>query len=206
MKKWHPQRYKQNALQLKRNTEITKNALRIGHKVNCNKALPIFTLAHLSKQSGIDSTILDKLVQRREIDPNTPIYRVFSIKKRTTSEKRYICVPCHELKTVQRFIHEKILLQLESHQAVTSYKSDCTIYEAAKHHCSSKWMIKLDLKDFFDSISEVSVYRVFRKVGYSALLSFQMARLCTRVIPKLESNTTSLARIQIISAPLLVKW
>lgn len=38
----------------------------------------------------------------------------------------------------------------------------------------------MDVRDFFASITERQVYRVFRRLGYGALLSFQMARLCTR--------------------------
>jgi RNA-directed DNA polymerase len=199
MIKWHPQRYKQKAEKSKTPNSVIENALLIGQNVtnNSNQALPIFTLAHLSKQSRVKADTLDKLVMRQELNLETPNYRVFSIKKRSSkklssSDKRYICVPCHELNNVQRFIHEHILVHLKSHNAVVSYNKGSTIYDAALFHCESKWLIKLDLKDFFDSINEVSVYRVFRKTGYSPLLSFQMARLCTRIIPKKEQNISEL--------------
>jgi RNA-directed DNA polymerase len=34
-------------------------------------------------------------------------------------------------------------------------------------------------RDFFDSVSEVSVYKMFRKFGYKPLLSFELSRVCT---------------------------
>lgn len=44
-------------------------------------------------------------------------------------------------------------------------------------------MVKIDVKDFFESISERQVYYVFKSLGYPKLLSFEFARICTRVIP-----------------------
>ena len=43
-------------------------------------------------------------------------------------------------------------------------------------------MVKLDIKDFFESISERQVYHVFRTLGYPALLAFELARLSTRFL------------------------
>lgn len=40
-------------------------------------------------------------------------------------------------------------------------------------------MIKLDILDFFGSISEMQAYRVFLSLGYQPLVSFEMGRLCT---------------------------
>jgi len=52
-------------------------------------------------------------------------------------------------------------------------------------------MVKLDIKDFFESISERQVYRVYRQLGYPALLAFELARLSTRFYqPKLGGAST----------------
>lgn len=40
--------------------------------------------------------------------------------------------------------------------------------------------MKVDVKSFFESISERQVYHAFRSFGYPALISFELARLCTR--------------------------
>ena len=39
----------------------------------------------------------------------------------------------------------------------------------------------MDVRHFFESINEPAVFRVFRELGYSALVAFEMARLCTRL-------------------------
>lgn len=198
MKNWHPQRYKQQAVKNKTSSIVIDNALKIGTCVteNSNAALPIFTLAHLAKQSNTYVKTLDRLISRKPLNLENPNYRVFTIKKksakksksRTPSDLRYICVPCKELHNVQSFINKNILLKLECHKSVVSYKKESNIYDAALFHCESRWLIKIDVKDFFDSITEVSVYRLFRNTGYSPLLSFQMARLCTRVIPNRKND------------------
>jgi len=202
MKTWHPQRYKQLAKKNKTSCIVIDNALKIGTSVtdNSNSALPVFTLAHLAKQSKTSVKTLDRLISRKELDIEKPNYRVFTIKKKSAkklknktssvTDLRYICVPCKELHNVQSFINKNILCNLNSHKSVVSYKKESNIYDAALFHCESKWLIKIDIKDFFDSITEISVYRLFRSTGYSPLLSFQMARLCTRVIPRRQNDVS----------------
>ncbi|WP_367182171.1 reverse transcriptase family protein [uncultured Arthrobacter sp.] len=41
-------------------------------------------------------------------------------------------------------------------------------------------MVKMDLHDFFGTVTEASVYRVFRRLGYGKLVSFELARITTR--------------------------
>jgi RNA-directed DNA polymerase len=51
----------------------------------------------------------------------------------------------------------------------------------AKRHVSARWLVKLDIHDFFESISERRVYFAFHECGYQPLVAFELARLCTRV-------------------------
>jgi RNA-directed DNA polymerase len=63
-------------------------------------------------------------------------------------------------------------------------------------------MIKLDIKDFFESVSERQVYYVFRDLAYPPLLSFELARLCTRCVPPRQDGLPR-AREQL---PRWVNW
>ncbi len=56
-----------------------------------------------------------------------------------------------------------------------------SIVECAEQHLGCTWLIKLDLRHFFESLSEIQVYRVFSSIGYDNLLAFEMARLTTKV-------------------------
>ena len=72
--------------------------------------------------------------------------------------KRIIHIPSPELKRVQRLIMRKYF---KPHWTPLSVK------DAASVHCGKKWLIKLDIKDFFNSISEEQIKDVIHQ--YAAL-------------------------------------
>jgi RNA-directed DNA polymerase len=45
----------------------------------------------------------------------------------------------------------------------------------------ARWLVKLDLRDFFNSIDERRVAKIFRMTGTNEETSVQLAKLCTRV-------------------------
>ncbi|MFM0668045.1 reverse transcriptase family protein [Paraburkholderia sediminicola] len=94
---------------------------------------------------------------------------------------RRICVPTPELMQLQRWIDKNILSVARPHSASVAYSQGKKLIDAAQLHCSSTWLVKLDVKNFFESITEIDVYRVFLSLGYPALLSFELARICTRL-------------------------
>jgi hypothetical protein len=80
----------------------------------------------------------------------------------------------------QRWIHNNVLKLGTFHEASCAYEPGSKIAEAAKLHCDARWMVKLDIKNFFESITEQKVYKVFRSFGYQPLVAFELARICTR--------------------------
>jgi len=72
--------------------------------------------------------------------------------------KRIIHIPSPELKRVQRLIMRKYF---KPHWTPLSVK------DAASVHCGKKWLMKLDIKDFFNSISEEQIKDVIHQ--YAAL-------------------------------------
>jgi RNA-directed DNA polymerase len=80
----------------------------------------------------------------------------------------------------QRWIAQNILNPIDPHPASFAFAPGRDLVDAANRHRESKWLLKMDVRRFFESISEQQVYRVFRSLGYGALLSFQLARICTR--------------------------
>jgi RNA-directed DNA polymerase len=67
------------------------------------------------------------------------------------------------------------------HPASTAFAPDCNLKDAAKPHCLARWLVKVDVQNFFESVSEIAAYRAFRSLGYQPLMSFEFARLCTRL-------------------------
>lgn len=149
--------------------------------VNGPARLPaVLTLGHLSERTDVPFISLRRLVADEYGHP----YRTFKIRKRKENKSghkgyREISVPTPELLTVQRWISAHILRTITPHPASHAFSPGNNIVKCAKVHCNSKWLIKLDIADFFGSISEIQVYHVFRELGYQPLISFEMARLCT---------------------------
>lgn len=81
----------------------------------------------------------------------------------------------------QRWITHCILSRAKVHSASRAFSKEDTLIKAVEEHCECRWLIKIDIRNFFESISEIAAYRVFRSLGYQPLVSFEMARLCTRM-------------------------
>nr|WP_236966881.1 reverse transcriptase family protein [Mannheimia varigena] len=92
--------------------------------------------------------------------------------------------PNGELKKVQHFINKYILSRLEIHHSCLSYHKNGGVLKCAQQHTNAKILFKYDLKDFFFCINEISVYHLFKNLGYTKKLSFQMAKLCTIILIK----------------------
>lgn len=143
----------------------------------CSDLPSILSLKHLSVRASVSYKILQDQVSRVG-----PLYTKFSIKKRSGG-RRFIFIPDPDLLRTQRWINEFILKPLPVHRASCAFTKGSSIGKCAQHHCGSKWLIKFDIADFFESITEIQVYRVFRKAGYQPLVSFQLARICTIPTP-----------------------
>jgi len=81
----------------------------------------------------------------------------------------------------QRWIAQNILNAVPPHDASYAFARNRDLVGAANKHAGARWLVKMDVRRFFESISEPQVYFVFRGLGYPALLSFQLARICTRL-------------------------
>lgn len=180
---WRPQLYRRLGESKGISAQTLDNAIAAGQAViDVDPALPpIFTLRHLAYLTGANYVLLRTIVERRIEDP----YRVFRIRKRPSEsgEKRFriICAPEPPLLSVQRWISASILARGKAHSASTAYSKGSKLIEAAEPHCGCRWLVKLDVKNFFESISEISAYRVFRGLGYQPLVAFELTRLSTRL-------------------------
>ncbi len=135
----------------------------------------IFTLGHLSKIIDIDYSFLRATVERRRESAN---YRMFAIQKRSGG-RRHIHSVTGGLLQAQQFINSEILQKIEPHFASFAFHKKGGIRACASMHCGARWMFQYDLADFFYSVNEANVYKIFSELGYRPLLAFEMARICT---------------------------
>jgi RNA-directed DNA polymerase len=135
----------------------------------------VFTLGHLAKICGVDYRLLRESVGRRREAAN---YRMYAVAKRSGG-RRFIHSVAKDLFRVQDFINRDILQHCPTSSYSYAFHSSGGIRRCAAQHCGASWLLQYDLRDYFYSINEAHVYRVFTKIGYSPLLSFELGRLCT---------------------------
>lgn len=185
MENWRPQHYQSVGRSRGVGQDVLDAAVRTANAiVRVNPKLqPILTLRHLAHLTDCDYGFLRAVIGRGIENP----YRVFTIHKRPgpsgNARFRTICAPDPQLLRVQRWLARNVLnhsTPLVS-PASKAFAPDCTLVKAAEPHCGARWLIKVDIQNFFESVSEIAAYRAFRKLGYQALVAFELARLCTRL-------------------------
>ncbi|EOC3061221.1 reverse transcriptase family protein [Cronobacter dublinensis] len=183
MTQWNPNLFRKEGISKGYAPNYLAALIERAEKINENNVPVVFSLAHLANLSGTLYSDLHSFVSRNGLEQKDFPYRNFPIKKRSGG-KRWISVPVPPLMAVQSWINTNILNKITPHASAYAYVCNRNLIQHAQRHCGSDWIIKIDIKDFFGNISERQVYSVFVELGYPKLLSFEMARLCTRATPK----------------------
>lgn len=133
----------------------------------------IYNARHLAKKRGIELGLLQamSLDQRR-------FYHTFEIPKKN-GETRKIMEPTEQLLTMQQWILAEILGHGKPHRYATGFIRGKSIVDNAKPHVGRKVVVRIDLKDFFPSITHRQVRKVFEKFGYPYNVAALLANLCT---------------------------
>jgi len=177
MSSWNPHIYEREGNSKGFSSEYLKSLIKEGKAYRKADLPVIFTLGHLAAIVDVPFQYIHSVVSRK-IDP----YRTFRIKKHN-GKYRIIAIPQPSLLRMQRWIHQNILLRCNVHDCSKAYIPGTSPYKNAANHCGAKWLVKIDIQRFFESISERQVYHVFKKMGYRHLLSFEFARIATRLGP-----------------------
>ena len=117
------------------------------------------------------------LVYHREVDAGTHYHR-WTVPKRDGGE-RLISAPKPELKRAQAWIARNITEHLPVHGAAHGFLAGRSTATNAAAHAGARVLIKLDLRDFYPSITLPRVKGVFRKAGYGEQVATALALLCT---------------------------
>lgn len=133
----------------------------------------ILSLDHLASLTGIEECAMAEM-----ISSNNKFYRSFSIPKRTGGE-RVISAPYPSLKQVQDWIYRVLLLpRTQLPECAVGFIPGKCLVDNAKPHIGSKYLLKMDLKDFFPSIKLTRIISAFRYLGYYPRMAYYLARLC----------------------------
>jgi RNA-directed DNA polymerase len=80
-------------------------------------------------------------------------YKLFTIPKRSGADRRVIAQPAREIKAMQRFVVAAKLTPLRIHSIATAYRAGRNIADNAAAHAAKRVILKLDFRDFFNSIT-----------------------------------------------------
>jgi RNA-directed DNA polymerase len=101
----------------------------------------------LEESLGLSDYLINRLIDRAPYS-----YKVYTIPKRSGGQ-RTIAQPAKEIKFIQRWLIQNIFDKLPVHECASAYKDGASIKKNANSHKSHSYVIKLDFKDFFPSIT-----------------------------------------------------
>lgn len=104
-------------------------------------------------------------------------YRKIALTKRSGG-LRTLYTPDFLLKTVQRNILRNVLSHFPLSPFATAYREKCSTLDNARPHVEQKQILKLDIESFFDNITFIHAYRLFRKTELPIAVVTLLSRLC----------------------------
>ena len=97
--------------------------------------------------------------------------------------QRLIEAPKQALKAVQRQLLDGLLSRVPIHDAAFGFVPGRSCLDAAQRHAGEAMVISFDLADYFARIGWGRVFGLFRRLGYPAAVSRDLAGLCTTHTP-----------------------
>lgn len=108
-------------------------------------------------------------------------YRILS---KNCGSIRVIEAPKPRLKQLQKIILREILNQIPSHPAAHGFVTGRSIKTFAAAHVGQRVVLRMDLKDFFPSISGGRIQALFRTAGYPEPVADLLGGICTNAAPR----------------------
>jgi len=148
----------------------------------------------LAEALGVSIAALRWLAFHRD-DATFIHYRRFTIPKRDGSA-RAIWAPTNQLKAIQRWILREVVERLPVHGASHGFMPGRSIKSNALVHTGAEIVVKVDLKDFFPTVTLPRVKGIFRRAGYREQIATLLALLCTeapREVVEIKGKTHFIA-------------
>jgi hypothetical protein len=96
---------------------------------------------------------------------------------------RLIESPRPRLKALQRRLLDGLLARIPPHEAAHGFREGRSVRTFAAPHVGKAVVVKLDLRDFFATVTAARVAAVFRTAGYPEPVATLLAGLCTNRVP-----------------------
>ena len=109
-------------------------------------------------------------------------YRYAAVPRRS-GLPRVIEAPKLRLKEVQRWILREILDHVPVHEAAQGFARGRSVIDHARRHSGQHVLLRLDLADFFASVSAGRVFGIFQTLGYRSDVAHLLTGLTTNTVP-----------------------
>jgi hypothetical protein len=148
---------------------------------------PIETIGELADWFGVSCGHLDWYADlgdfaRRPGGGKLRHYRYTIVTKRSGGV-RLIEAPKQQLKRMQRRILERILDRIPAHPAAHGFVPGRSTRSFAAPHAGRSVVLRMDLRDFFPSVSGSRVAALFRVAGYPEAVAGLLGGVCTTATP-----------------------
>jgi RNA-directed DNA polymerase len=107
----------------------------------------------VSKESNVPRSLVESALRNAHSH-----VKLIKIKKRN-GKTRHAFQPSSKLKIVQYWIIDKILDNIAIHECATAFTAGSSIKDNAKRHSLKKYIIKIDLENFFPSIQHEDLFQ-----------------------------------------------
>lgn len=134
----------------------------------------ISSFEHLSEQLSLTKELLYFLTYQKKY-----CYRERKVYKKDGTT-RTLHIPSLSLKVIQKWILMEILEKINvSKQAMAFVPKKNGLKENAEFHKKNIFLLEMDITDFFGTIAEKQVYRLFCNIGYGSKVATVLTNLCT---------------------------
>jgi len=131
----------------------------------------------LARALAIDAPTLRWLCFHREVETSSH-YHFWTIPKRDGT-RRLITAPKYQLKRIQRWLLRNLVEKLAVHGAAHGFLRARSIGTNAAVHAGADVLVKIDVKDFFPTVTFRRVKGLFVKAGLRESVATLCALLCT---------------------------
>lgn len=106
------------------------------------------------------------------------MYKEFEIPKRSGGTRR-ITAPVGKLKDVQKCISAILAPYYQLPECVHGFAEGRSVATNAIQHIGKNYVLNIDLKDFFQTITYTRVHKVLQELGFNEEVSDIISRICT---------------------------
>ncbi len=161
----------------------------------------INTPGELASRLGLSPTELEWYADLKQMERTVKTeqlrhYRYHRFEK-PRGGSRLVEAPKQNLKGFQRWVLRSILDHVPPHQAVHGFRKGHSIQTFAAPHTGRQSVLRMDLKNFFNSIGAARVVRLFEALGYAPPVARTLAGLCTNSTPAefIDARSSSAAAL-----------